>query len=603
MAREGGMASASELAGNRPKSRSVKSLSRLRPFLRPYITMILAATLVLVIAAGLTLAVPVALRRIVDLGFDSVNADVINQYFIAMILLATGLGIATALRFYLVSKIGERVVADLRTSVYTRIIHMSPAFFENLQTGEVLSRLTTDTTVIQSVIGSSISIALRNVLLLVGGMSMLFITSPKLTAFVLLAVPVVIVPIIYLGRKVRGQSRTSQDKLAQTSAIANETLGAVQTIQAFTAEHFTIKRFRTGVEQAFDAAHERIKTRSLLTAVVIFVIFSAIVIVLWIGARDVMAGNMTAGELTQFVLYSGFVAGAVGALSEVWGALQHAAGATQRLVELLEADDPVPLPLPLPLPSKNTKVDISPKPVIFENVSFFYSSRPDTRVLDDISFRIESGETVAIVGPSGAGKSTIFQLLLRFYLPQTGRIRLGDQSVETMMPETVRKHFALVPQEPAILADTAAANIALGIQAADTDIQTAAQAGAISTFIEELPAQYDTYVGERGIMLSGGQKQRIAIARALLRDAPVLLLDEATSALDSESERAVQQAFLTAASTRTCLVIAHRLSTVQSADRILVLENGKLVAEGTHDSLMAENGLYTRLAKLQFSAG
>lgn len=596
MVKEGGMASATELAGKRPKEKSVRALRELAPFLRPYRKLILMATIVLLMAAGFTLSVPVALRRIVDLGFDGANPDVINQYFIAMIVVATGLGVTTALRFYLVSKIGERVVADLRTAVFARVVQMSPSFFEHIQTGEVLSRITTDTTVIQSVIGSSISIALRNIVLLVGGMIMLLITSFKLTAFVFLAVPLVIVPIIYLGRRVRQLSRISQDKIAETSAVAGETLSNIQTIQAFTAETFIRKWFNTSVEEAYDAARTRVKIRALLTAVVIFVVFTAIVIVLWIGAHDVIAQRMTAGELTQFVLYSGFVAGAVGALSEIWSALQQAAGATQRLVELLNSTDTVPTP------TNSKQVEITQKPIIFEDVTFAYPSRQDMPILRDVSFRVNPGETVAIVGPSGAGKSTLFQLLLRFYLPQSGQIKLGDARMEDLTSETIRQHFALVAQEPAIFADTLYANIRFGTRDATPDaVRTAAKAGAISDFIDGLPEGYETYVGERGIMLSGGQKQRIAIARALLRDAPVLLLDEATSALDSESERAVQYALADAARTRTCLVIAHRLSTVQNADRILVMDQGKLVAQGTHTDLMRQNGLYARLAKIQFN--
>ena len=589
----------SDDAQTRAKAKSVRPLRALWPFLRPHRATMVAALAFLVLAATFTLILPLALRRVIDLGFDADKADQVDQYFIALIGVAGALAAATAARFYFVTRLGERVIADVRAAVYDRVIALSPAFYERLQTGEVLSRLTTDATVIQSVIGSSASIALRNVLILFGGLAALMLTSPKLTGLVLLAVPAVVVPILVLGRRLRKLSRESQDRVADAAACASETLMAAQTVQAYTHEDRSRARFGGFVEAAYDAARRRIVARTALTAIVIFFVFTAIVGVMWIGARDVMADRTTPGELGQFIFYAVFVAGAVAALSEVWGELQRAAGATERLIELAGAQDPVAAPVNPVAPASPARGAVA-----FDGVSFRYPARPETSALSEVSFTVAPGETVALVGPSGAGKTTIFQLLLRFYDPASGAVTLDGVNVAAMAPEALRRHFALVPQEPVIFADSARENIRFGRpDASDAEIEAAAKAAAAHDFLSRLPQGYDTYVGERGVMLSGGQKQRIAIARAILRDAPVLLLDEATSSLDAESERAVQQAVEALAKGRTTLIIAHRLATVKRADRIIVLDEGRIVAQGSHDRLVAEDGLYARLARLQFVEG
>jgi ATP-binding cassette subfamily B protein len=588
-----------EDARDRAKAKTVKPLAALWPFVRPYRATLAAALAMLVLAAGFTLMLPLATRRVIDLGFDADKADKIDQYFVALIAVAGALALATAARFYFVTRLGERVIADVRSAVYARAIGMSPAFYERLQTGEVLSRLTTDATVIQSVVGSSASIALRNVLILIGGMIALVLTNAKLAGLVLLAVPAIVFPILLLGRKVRKLSRESQDRVADASAMASETLMAAQTVQAYTHETRSRRKFAGLIEAAYDAARRRIEARAALTAIVIFLVFTAVVSVMWIGARDVMAGRTTAGELGQFIFYAVFVAGAVGALSEVWGELMRAAGATERLAELMAAENPVRAPERPVAPAEPARGAVR-----FEAVSFRYPARPEVSALDGVSFEVRPGETVAVVGPSGAGKTTIFQLLLRFYDPDAGRITLDGVDAAAMDPEALRRGFAVVPQEPAIFADTARENIRFGRpDASDAEIEAAAKAAAAHDFLSRLPQGYDTYVGERGVMLSGGQKQRVAIARAILRDAPVLLLDEATSALDAESERAVQQAVAALSRDRTTIVIAHRLATVKRADRIIVLDQGRIVAQGAHDQLVAEGGLYARLARLQFSEG
>lgn len=560
--------------------------------------LMMLALAALVLTAVISLTLPLAVRRVVD-NFNTDQAALLDQYFGAALAIAALLSVGTALRYALVTRLGERVVADIRNAVFDRVIGMSPSFFDRLMTGEVLSRITTDTTLILSVIGSSVSIALRNLLIFIGGLGLMLLTSAKLTALVLLIVPVVVVPILTLGRRMRVLSRENQDWIAESSGNASESLGAVQTVQAFTHETLSRAHFAQLTEQSYDAARRRISTRALMTAIVIFLVFSGVVGVLWIGAHDVRQDAMSAGALVQFVIYAVMVAGAVAALSEIWGELQRAAGATERLVDLLSAQDSVsdpavPQTLASPVQGRIT----------FENVSFEYPARPGMPALDAITLEIAPGETVAFVGPSGAGKTTIIQLIQRFYDPSSGRITLDGTDLKALARHEFRKHLALVPQDPVIFAASARDNIRFGCpDASDAQIEAAAQAAAAHEFISALPEGYDSYLGERGVMLSGGQKQRIAIARAILRDAPVLLLDEATSALDAQSERAVQSAVDGLAQNRTTLIVAHRLATVKKADRIVVLEAGRIVATGSHDDLVAKDGLYAKLARLQFTDG
>ena len=585
-------------AAEREKSKRIGALSQLWPFLKPYRTTMVMALVALIVTACISLILPLAVRRVVD-GFQSSSAVLLDGYFSAALAIALLLAIGTGLRYYLVTKLGERVVADIRKAVFDRMIRMSPAFFEKIMTGEVLSRITTDTTLLLSVISSSISVALRNTMILFGGMILMLFTSGKLTGLVLLIVPIVIVPIIVLGRRLRKLSRENQEWIASSSGSASEALLSAQTIQAFTAEAAQSENFSDVTDKSYSSAHTRIKTRAMMTVIVITLIFFGVVGVLWIGARDVRAGDMSIGELVQFVIYAIMVAGAAGALSEIWGELQRAAGATERLIDLLGATDPVKdpdTPALLPTPVKGE--------ITFDNVQFAYPSRLNTSALDGVSFTVKAGETIALVGPSGAGKSTIIQLLQRFYDPQSGRITIDGLPIDTLERADFRSHIALVPQDPVIFAASAADNIRFGRPGAtDAQVIAAAKAAAAHDFLAQLPDGYDSYVGERGIMLSGGQKQRVAIARAILRDAPILLLDEATSALDSESEKLVQEAVEDMAKTRTTLIVAHRLATVKKADRIFVFEDGKIVATGTHDALVAEGGLYARLARLQFTEG
>jgi len=582
----------------RDKSKELGALAELWPFLRPYRMLMGAAVLALVLTAMVSLVLPMAVRRVVD-NFGTEDGAVLNQYFLAALGIAGLLAIGTGLRYALVTRLGERVVADIRKAVFDRVISMSPAFFENIMTGEVLSRITTDTTLILSVIGSSVSIALRNILIFAGGLGLMLITSAKLTGMVLLLVPLVIVPILTLGRKLRKLSRENQDWIADSSGNASEALQAVQTVQAFTHEPASRATFAGVTEKSFDAARRRITTRAAMTVIVIFLVFTGIVGVLWIGANDVRAGTMTAGTLVQFVIYSVMVAGAVAALSEIYGELQRAAGATERLVELLRVQDKVQDPASPVALSRPVRGEI-----VFDKVQFAYPARPGTPALDQFSLTVAPGETVALVGPSGAGKTSVIQMIQRFYDPNAGQIMLDGVALGDMARDDFRRDVALVPQDPMIFAASARENIRFGrLDASDAEVEEAARAAAAHEFITALPEGYDTYVGERGVMLSGGQKQRIAIARAILRDSPVLLLDEATSALDAESERAVQTAVEKMARTRTTIIVAHRLATVKKADRIIVMEAGRIVAQGTHDALVAEGGLYARLARLQFTDG
>lgn len=582
----------------RAKSGTVGPLRGLAPYLFPYKIMIALALTALLVTAGLSLVLPIAVRRVVD-GFSSGTTEQMDQYFGAAIAVAALLAVGTGLRYYFVTRLGERVVADIRMAVYNKMIGMSPAFFDRLMTGEVLSRITTDTTLILSVIGSSVSVALRNAMILLGGLALMFFTSAKLTAAVLLIAPLVLVPILVLGRRVRSLSRENQDKIAKSSGNASEYLLASQTVQSFTYEAISRARFGTLTEQAFVAARKRVGARALMTVIVIFLIFTGIVGVLWLGARDVRNEVISPGALVQFLIYAILVAGAVAALSEIWSELQRAAGATERLVELLTSKDPVEDvkdALSMRVPVRGS--------IAFEAVTFFYPSRLNVAALDSFDLNIKAGETIALVGPSGAGKTTVFQLILRFFDPNSGRVMIDGSNIAAMKREEFRQHIAYVPQDPVIFATSAIENIRMGRpDATDLEVIAAAKAAAADEFLTALPEGYDSFVGERGVMLSGGQKQRIAIARAILRDAPILLLDEATSALDAESEHLVQEAFDALSRNRTTLVVAHRLATVKQADRIIVIDGGRVVAQGTHDTLVAEGGLYARLAQLQFTDG
>ncbi len=552
----------------------------------------------LIVSAGAMLALPLGVRRMIDFGFSNENPDLIDQYFAMMLIIGVVLAISSSTRFYAVNWLGERVVANLRRDVFAHLARLSPAFYAVNRSGEVMSRLTADTTQIKSAAGSTASQALRNLVMLFGSITMMFVTSVELSALVVVVIPVVVLPLIAYGRVVRRLSRKAQDTLAEASAYAGENLAAIQTLQAFTHESSVIARFAREVEKAFEAARARMLARAGLTGIVIFLVFASVVCILWYGAQGVLSGDMTEGRLGQFVLYSVFAAGALGELSEVWGEVQQASGAAERLAELLQEEPGIASPAhPKPLPDP-PRGDIS-----FRNVTFAYPSRSESPALANVSFDVAPGESVAIVGPSGAGKSTIFNLLLRFYDPLKGKVLVDGVAANAADVRALRGRMALVPQDMALFADTVMENIRYGSPGASEDeIRAAAKLAYADKFITALPLGYETYLGERGVTLSGGQRQRIAIARSILRDAPILLLDEATSALDAESEREVQKALERVMEGRTTLVIAHRLATVRRADRILVLNEGRIVEEGSHSALLKKRGVYARLAELQFAA-
>lgn len=585
---------ANKRGGNR---RPIGPLKSLKPYLIRHKNMVIGAFAALILAAFATLAVPIGVRRMIDIGFSNSHSDTVNSYFMAMFAVGLVLALASAARFYFVSWLGERIVADVRTDVFAHLATLSPAFYDVTHSGEVMSRLTADTTQIKSAIGTSASQALRNFIMTVGAILMMFVTSPKLAGLVVLAIPLIVVPLVGLGRSVRKLSREAQDTLAVSSSVAAENLSSIRTMQANSFEKSVTRRFSAAVDKSFHAARVRMKARAGLTAIAIFLVFASIIGVLWYGAQDVLAGTMTAGTLGQFVLYSAIAAGSLGGLSEVWGEVQETAGAAERLAELMKTGSDVTDP-------ENPKSYSSDKAghISFKDVVFSYPSRPDTPALDGVSFEVKPGETVAIVGSSGSGKSTIFNLILRFYDADKGSVMVDGLPVSDVKLSDLRERLALVPQDIALFADTVAANIAYGTDGASRDqIVKAAKAAHAHDFISSLDRGYDTPLGEHGATLSGGQRQRIAIARAVLRNAPILLLDEATSALDTASEREVQKALDTLKEGRTTLIIAHRLSTVQKADRILVIDNGQVSEEGTHSTLIDRGGIYKELADLQFA--
>jgi len=587
---------AAEIASPDKRRMRLRPLLALAPYVARYRGRALLALVALTVAAITTLLVPVAVRRMIDFGFTPRGIALINSYFSVMIAVVAVLALASASRYYLVMTIGERIVADIRRDVFAHLMSLSPAFFDSARSGELISRLTADTTQIKAAAGASLSIALRNLLLFIGAVSMMVFTSPRLSGFVLLAIPLIVLPLVAFGRWVRRLSRNAQDTLADASAYASELVGAIRTVQAYTGERLANARFTNEVELAYDAARTSTKARGVLTAIIIFIVFTSVVLILWVGSHDVLTGSISPGRLGQFVLYTAFAAAGLGQLSEVWGEVSAASGAAERLFELLDVAPEITAPaLPQPLPQP-PRGDVS-----FENVSFNYPMRPDLPAIDNVSFAVKAGEKVAIVGPSGAGKSTLFHLLLRFYDSSAGTIAFDGVPVKSADPTKLRARMALVPQDSVVFGASARENIRFGRpEATDAEVERAADLAHATEFIRRLPGGFDAALGERGVTLSGGQRQRIAIARAILRDAPLLLLDEATSSLDAESETLVQTALEELMRHRTTLVIAHRLATVLSCDRILVMEHGRIVEQGTHASLVAAGGLYARLARLQF---
>ena len=576
----------------------LSSLRLVLPYLRAYLWRALGASVALIVAAGLVLGLGQGVRRLIDNGFASGGMAQLDRAALAMFAIVAALAFATGARYYLVSWLGERVAADIRRDVFNRVIGLSPAYFETARTGDILSRLTADLSVLQALVGSSISQGVRNVLLLAGAFAMLVITSAKLAGIIALVLPLVVVPLVWFGRREKRQSRASQDRVADLGAYAEETISGLRTVQAFTHEAVDRARFAESVERSVHTALQRVRTRATLILVVILLGFGAVTFALWVGGRDVIGGRMTGGELSAFVLYAVILAANGASMSEIWGDVQRAAGAAERLLELLHETPSIvapPVPARLARPVRG-QID-------FDAVRFDYPTRPGQSALDDFSLTVQPGETVALVGPSGAGKSTVLQLLLRFYDPLSGAIRLDGADIATLDPVELRGCLGQVPQDPMIFSANAWDNIRFGRpEASDAEVRAAAVAAAAAEFLEELPNGYDTFLGAKGVMLSGGQRQRIAIARAILRDPRVLLLDEATSALDAESEQAVQQALAMLSQGRTTLVVAHRLATVRRADRIVVMDRGRIVASGTHDALAREDGLYARLAALQFGA-
>lgn len=584
---------------DRPRGRTgLRALARLWPFMRPYRARLLLAIGALLVAAAAGLAMPIGVRLVIDQGFSADNTAAIDRHFLLLFAIAVVLALFSALRFYLVAWLGERVVADVRDAVYAHVLRLGPAFFEVTRSGEVLSRLTTDTTLVQSIAGVNLSITLRSVVTLLGALVMLTLTSAKLTGIILLVIPLVLVPVLVFGRRVRRLSRETQDRVASASGMAGETIGAIEAVQAFALEAHQARRFHDAVERAFEAAQHRIRLRSLLTVLAITILFGAVVFVLWLGAQAVIEGQMSAGELGQFLLFAIFVAASAASLSEMWSEVQRAGGAVERIVELLDA----PLEISAPVTARRL-----PEPargeLAFSQVNFAYPTRNESSALSDFTLAIEPGETVALVGPSGAGKTTVFTLALRFRDPNSGLITLDGVPLRDADPQAIRERIGIVPQDTVVFADSVLENIRLGRPSAnDEEVTEAARAAGVDAFVADMPQGYETFIGERGTRLSGGQRQRIAIARAMLKDAPIMLLDEATSSLDAHSERLVQQALETLMADRTTVVIAHRLATVLRADRIVVMDAGRIVAIGRHEALCRDNELYAHLAALQFDA-